>query len=427
MSSTFKWKENGKGISLPDTFKCRVCSKIKPANNDHYSKKELKPLASRATYGKPVTTFNANVRCRNCSGENVFELQCQNCLVTKSKDDFSYSQRTAALSARCKACVNWQEANEAGMETLPGPSMALQPDANIAAGASNNPTQANALSVLVNSTAHAGDDDGDESSVWRTTQPSNNTMSVPTGTSLRPTTTKASVTQTFPVPKGFMAPTRKTYIGEDPESESTVSNPYGSRPSSPVSDIFAKLDPFSHRGAKASKVNAGGSDAVSTSVSGSDKVANAPAGGMWTTPVKKAAESPMAYDVPGSSTTAPAPREDTWTAVATKKNKAATKFIGWDNQGVAHEQTVSPSDASTTAPSVFGDNVASGRYGRPGRTTPRRESGGNSGGAWFKSTKPAKGDTANYGFESYAPADLAEYAPPVKKAGNDGWESEDEM
>lgn len=62
---------------------------------------------------------------------------------------------------RCKACVNWQETNEPGTETLPGPSMALQPDTTLAV-APVNPNPSSGLSALVNSTAQAGNGDGDE-------------------------------------------------------------------------------------------------------------------------------------------------------------------------------------------------------------------------------------------------------------------------
>ncbi|ELR08565.1 hypothetical protein GMDG_03260 [Pseudogymnoascus destructans 20631-21] len=292
--STFNWNENlnnkGKGIDLPATFKCRICSKVKPATNDHFSKKELKVYTSRIAMRRSVTGFSANLRCRHCSGENVFELLCQYCHVTKAKDDFSYNQRTAALSARCKACVNWQETNEPGTETLPGPSMALHPDTTLAA-ASNSSNPGNALSVLVTSTAQAADDGDESSSVWRTTLASNNTVANLTNVSARRTTTRPSVVEIdLPsAPEGFMAPTRMTYRGDDVPSESTTSNHYG-RPSTPVSaatNIFALFDPFARRGSKAGKHNAGGSgDAVSTSTD-SDSVADGPPGDMRTTPTQK--------------------------------------------------------------------------------------------------------------------------------------------
>ncbi|KFY95412.1 hypothetical protein V500_02804 [Pseudogymnoascus sp. VKM F-4518 (FW-2643)] len=437
--STFKWqKENlqGKGFGLPDTFKCRICNKIKRSTNDHYSKKEMKTYTSRIAMGKMVTGFSANLRCRHCSGENVFELLCQNCHITKSKDDFSYNQRTAAISARCKACVNWQETNEPGTETLPGPSMALHPDNTLTTRSNSvDPNPGNAFPVLVASTNQAADDD-DQSSVWRTTQPSNNTMSVPTGTSVRPTTTKASVVETA-LPSaagGFMVPTRRKSLREVLRIESAASNPYGSRPSSPVSaatDVFAQFNPFGN-GGKAVKANAGGSVVVATASADSETVTEAAAGDTWTTPTKKATEAAMGYDAPGSSTTTPAPRNaDGWTAVPAKNKKAGATFTGYDNQGTPHLQTVAPSTAasstrgtttsSVTAATAYKENVASGGYGKPGHTTPR---GGTR--EWFKPGKPDKGDTTNYGFEAYVVADLDEHVPR-KGPRNDGWESEDEM
>lgn len=196
-----------------------------------------------------------------------------------------------------------------------------------------------------------------------------------------------------------MAPTRMAYRGEDVGTESTPSNPYGSRPSSPVSaaiDIFAQFDPFSRRGVKASKAAVGSFDAAAASSAQSEVVTDVSAGDMWTTPMKKnSTETPTGYDAPDSSITTPAAgNADAWTTVPTKNKKAGTTFTGYDNQGVAHVQiAVAPSTASstwaTTAASVtastaFEENVASGRYGRPGRTTPLRETSGG-GGAWFKS------------------------------------------
>ena len=218
-------------------------------------------------------------------------------------------------------------------------------------------------------------------------------MSVPTGTSVRPTTAKASVVETgiSSAAGGFVPPTRREH-GEVVGTESTPSNPYGS-PSSPVSnatDVFAQFNPFGHGGGKAGKVNAGGTVVVATASADSETVTEAAAGDTWTTPTKKANEAAMGYDARGSSTTTPAPRNaDGWTAVPTKNKKAGTTFTGYDNKGTPHLQTVAPSTAAsstwgTTAASVaaataYKENVASGGYGKPGHTTPR---GGTR--EWFK-------------------------------------------
>ncbi|OBT61405.1 hypothetical protein VE03_09509 [Pseudogymnoascus sp. 23342-1-I1] len=432
MSSTSRWNENrnGKDIELPETFKCRICSKIKPATNDHFSKKEFKSLTSRIAMGKTVTTFNANLRCRHCSGENVFELLCQNCQVTKSKDDFSYNQRTTALVARCKACVNWTETNEPGTETLPGPSMALQPDSTLASAPNQNP--GNALSVLVNSANQPSGGD-DTSSVWRTTNPGNNTMSVPAGTSVRPTTTRASVVETRhpSAPPGFAAPTRILRRGEDVSA---------------LGDVFSQLDPFGHRSIKEGTATTDDANAVaaSSSVDYGAVVTDATAGDMWITPKnKKTAKAAMAHDAWGPTPESFMPTStrnantrsamDTTSTVNTGTRSAMNAgitFTGYDNQGNAHPQTVAPSAASSTrtaasvtASTAFEDGVASRKYGRPGRTTPR----GNSSREWFKAPKPRKEDTNDYRFEEYAPADLAAYAPPTKRPANDDGESDDEI
>ncbi|KFY62598.1 hypothetical protein V496_04508 [Pseudogymnoascus sp. VKM F-4515 (FW-2607)] len=413
--SSFKWKENmnGKGIDLPPTFKCRICSKIKPSTNDHFSKKELKTFQSRSGMGRAATGFSANLRCRHCSGENVFELLCQYCQVTKSKDDFSYNQRTTALVARCKACVNWSETNEPGTETLPGPSMALHPDSMLAPA--SNPNVGNALSALVNPANQAASDE-DGSSVWRTTNPSNNTMSVPAGTSVRPTTTRASVAEArLPsAPSGFMAPTRMLRHGEVP------------------GDAFSQLDPFGRRGGNADNANAAILEPVFASSAASEVATDAAADDKWMVvpQKKKTAKAAVArdasdsftnpftahnayistmctdYDAPDSPPTTPAPR-NTGTRASTNR------------------QTIAPSVAPSTqaaASTAFEEGIASGKYGRPGHTTPR----GNSSREWYKPTKPRKDDTFDHGFETYAPADIANHAPPIRRPANEGDESDDE-
>ncbi|KFX99801.1 hypothetical protein V490_01650 [Pseudogymnoascus sp. VKM F-3557] len=419
---------NGKGIGLPDNFKCRICNKVKPANNDHFSKKEMKTYTSRIAMGRDITPFSAKLRCRHCSGENVQELFCQFCHTTKSKDDFSYNQRTDPKVARCKACVNWQETNEPGTETLPGPSMALQPAPS---AAPNNPAPGNTSSALVNSTTI----DNDASSVWHTAHASNNTMGVATNTSAKPTITHASAVGPSR-PAGFMMPTRTAYGVGHIGTESTPSNPYASRPSSTVSaatDAFAKFDPFGGRGARAGKANATSSEAVTSSSASSETATDTPRGDMRTTPANTAeAEAPMSYDASVSSGITSTPREDNgWTTVPPGNRRGGTTFTGYDNQGTAHVQTVAPSTtsaswattaASRAASSVFDENVASGKYGKPRSTTPRRDTGG----AWFKSNNPPKGETRNHGLEDYVPADLAAHAP-VKKSEQNGWESEDDM
>lgn len=220
-------------------------------------------------------------------------------------------------------------------------------------------------------------------------------MSVPTGTSVRPTTTKASVVGTV-LPSaagGFIVPTRRESLGGVLQIESAASNPYGSRPSSSVSaatDVFAQFNPFGHGDGKAGKANAGGSVVVAASLTDSGTVTDAAGNDMRTTPMKKTAETPTGYDAPGSSTTIPAPcNADGWTAVSTKNKKAGATFTAYDNQGTPHLQTVAPSTAasstwgttaaSVTAATAYKENVASGGYGKPGNTTLRGGTGG-----WFK-------------------------------------------
>lgn len=211
-------------------------------------------------------------------------------------------------------------------------------------------------------------------------------MSVPTGTSARPTTTKASIAQKyFPPPGGYAAPTREKGLDEDGGTESTPSTPYGTRPSSPTSaaiDAFAKFDPFSRRGSKVENVNASGSASAAQSSVVSETVTDTAGGDMWTTPAKKATENtPTGFHVVNSAASPEPDNDIAWTSVPSKNKSAAQQTVA---PSVALSSTWATTAASVTAPTVFEENVASGRYGRPGRITPRREGGGASGG-WFKS------------------------------------------
>lgn len=286
--------------------------------------------------------------------------------------------------------MNWSETNEPGTETLPGPSMALHPDSMLAPA--SNPNVGNALSALVNpANQAASDEDGVrfsllpilikfqltsllKSSVWRTTNLSNNTMSVPAGTSVRPTTTRAFVAEArLPsAPSGFMAPTRMLRHGEVP------------------GDAFSQLDPFG-RGGKADNANAAISEPFSASSAASEVATDAAAADdKWmvvpqkkrTTKVAMARDASYSftnpftahdayistmstdYDAPDSPPTTPAPR-NTGTRASTNR------------------QTMAPSVASSTraaASTALEEGIASGKYGRPGHTTPR----GNSSREWYK-------------------------------------------
>lgn len=176
-------------------------------------------------------------------------------------------------------------------------------------------------------------------------------------------------------------------LDEDGGTESTPGNPCGTRPSSPTSaaiDVFAKFDPFSRRGSKVDNVNSGGSDSAAASFVVSGAVFDDAGRDMWTTPAKKTTgNTPTGFGAFNSPASPTPSNGNAWTSVPSKNKGAKT----------AAHQAVAPSIAlsstwATTAPSVtstaFQENVASGRYGRPGRITPRKEGGGASGG-WFKS------------------------------------------
>jgi hypothetical protein len=74
-------------------YKCRICNKFKLANL--FSGKELNRFCDRVTSGQKLNEISAKLRCRNCAGEGVAELECQgHCGVTKSINEFSRTQRS---------------------------------------------------------------------------------------------------------------------------------------------------------------------------------------------------------------------------------------------------------------------------------------------------------------------------------------------
>lgn len=66
---------------------------------------------------------NAQITCRNhTAGGAITELLCSSCRKKKALNFFSNSERKASGSQRCKACVEWVEADEPGFTPLPAPN-----------------------------------------------------------------------------------------------------------------------------------------------------------------------------------------------------------------------------------------------------------------------------------------------------------------
>ena len=64
--------------------------------NAHFSNKELNNYRNQVGNGRQLDTTLARLRCRECSGAQLQELQCEGpCGKWKSLDGFSKSQRKA--------------------------------------------------------------------------------------------------------------------------------------------------------------------------------------------------------------------------------------------------------------------------------------------------------------------------------------------
>ncbi len=58
-----------------------------------YSKRQLSTVNFKISRGIHVSPFNANVKCRNCTGEQLAELTCTVCGELKDMTQYSRAQR----------------------------------------------------------------------------------------------------------------------------------------------------------------------------------------------------------------------------------------------------------------------------------------------------------------------------------------------
>ncbi|KAH8811759.1 Stc1 domain-containing protein [Xylogone sp. PMI_703] len=115
-----------KSVKLLPKYKCRICEKFKhPAS---YSKKELNSYTNAIANRIPVTAITARLRCRECAGNQVNELQCEGpCGIWKDLESFSKNQRGGGAHW-CMECVLWKESQEPGVLTRAAPNQELDVD-----------------------------------------------------------------------------------------------------------------------------------------------------------------------------------------------------------------------------------------------------------------------------------------------------------
>jgi hypothetical protein len=119
-----------------------LCEKFKGPEN--FSNKELNDYRHKKLVNKSTNEISAKLRCRQCSGAQVQELQCEgHCGNWLPLSEFSKSSRTNGTYVNistqlwhsitnhaqwCKRCTNWKEGQEPGIVTAPAPNAEVVPD-----------------------------------------------------------------------------------------------------------------------------------------------------------------------------------------------------------------------------------------------------------------------------------------------------------
>ncbi|KAI9888658.1 MAG: hypothetical protein M1814_006555 [Vezdaea aestivalis] len=104
-----------KNVSLPDKLKCMTCNKLKISTQ--YSQKQLsqgrQQLCRRGL--KSATSLTAvRIKCLACSDTQIHEITCTICGETKDLDGFAKAQRRQRGVARCLECVIMHERTDPG-------------------------------------------------------------------------------------------------------------------------------------------------------------------------------------------------------------------------------------------------------------------------------------------------------------------------
>ncbi|KAF2830254.1 hypothetical protein CC86DRAFT_379695 [Ophiobolus disseminans] len=100
--------EKLKSIALPEKVKCGRCNKS--MGHARYSEKQLTDYRWQIKNGaRPIKL----PRCQKCAGGNqLVELECTMCHVTKGLGDFARTQRNVPDTAQCFQCTDIQVAHQ---------------------------------------------------------------------------------------------------------------------------------------------------------------------------------------------------------------------------------------------------------------------------------------------------------------------------
>ncbi|KAF2190664.1 hypothetical protein K469DRAFT_747109 [Zopfia rhizophila CBS 207.26] len=93
-----------KSIALPDKIKCNRCSKWRAQAS--FSTKQL--MDAKYKIAEKGANAQYKINCRNCTGQQLVEIECIWCHETKGLEEFAKTQRTKPDNAKCMACMEVQ-------------------------------------------------------------------------------------------------------------------------------------------------------------------------------------------------------------------------------------------------------------------------------------------------------------------------------
>ncbi|MCJ1476504.1 hypothetical protein MMC13_005170 [Lambiella insularis] len=106
-----------KSVQLPDKIRCQSCKTWKGPNQ--YSNKQLADLRYKILqFGPLPASGQGQIKCRQCTGQQVVELTCMICNEVKPLSGFGKTHRRDPDNARCSACIDEQAAVQPGLEEV---------------------------------------------------------------------------------------------------------------------------------------------------------------------------------------------------------------------------------------------------------------------------------------------------------------------
>ncbi|MCJ1280803.1 hypothetical protein MMC26_000120 [Xylographa opegraphella] len=106
-----------KSVVIPEKLRCLSCKTVK--SNQMFSNKQLQDLKFKhLQYGPVSLTGPGYIKCRQCTGQQVTEMECTVCDEVKPLSEFGKNHRREPDKARCRACIDEQAALLPGYEDV---------------------------------------------------------------------------------------------------------------------------------------------------------------------------------------------------------------------------------------------------------------------------------------------------------------------